>query len=171
MALNAYAELTLDGNALSGDVSLSTLGGVDVSSDHIECFEVRWGARWGAEVREQRTVSRTARPEPSSLLPVSLLKPVDRTTPLFYRGLRESHRVSGDIKLFDNDPDSGETRHRFTIRITDGRIQSIQSVSPDALDPALANRLPSETVEILPRIIAYMDEIDGIEYEDGNRQV
>jgi hypothetical protein len=44
MALNAYARLTINGESLQGDTAVQTVGGVDVSSDHIEVYELRWGS-------------------------------------------------------------------------------------------------------------------------------
>jgi type VI secretion system secreted protein Hcp len=158
MALNSYAQLSLNGTALSGDVAVAEMGGVDVSADHIEVNEVRWGAA----VPATSTTARYGKPE---LQPIVLLKRVDQTTPMLYQGLFTNMSVDGDIKLFEPDPDNGNTRHRFTIKIAKARIRSIASWSPDTLDPAELARPAREVVTIAAASVNWRDEVYGTEYQ------
>ena len=153
MALNFYAAFTLGGTALNGDVTMETIGGVDVSSDHIEGYELRFGTRVSTEGQAHRASSHRR------ILPVRIMKRIDQTTPLLYQGLKQNQRLDGDIKIFDNDPDSGETRHRFTVRLTQARVLSIESSVPDAFDADESNRPPYEVIELVPHTLAYVDEI------------
>ena len=160
MALNSYAAFELAGSALSGDVSMATIGGVDVSADHLELYEVRYGTRISTEGQAHRASSHRR------ILPVRFLKRIDQTSPLLYQGLKQNQRLDGAIKIFDNDPDSGETRHRFTVTLTQARILAIESYIPDAFDADESNRPPLETVEVVPHTIRYTDEINATEFED-----
>lgn len=158
MALNSYAQLTLNGSALSGDVTVFEIGSVDVSADHIEIHEVRWGAA-------VPVASSTARPGKPALQPVVITKRIDQTTPLLYQALFTNMAVDGDIKLFDSDPDSGGTRHRFTVKIAKARIQSIDSCSPDTFEPAVMTRPAREVVTIAAASVNWRDEVNGVEYQ------
>jgi hypothetical protein len=79
--------------------------------------------------------------------------------------MAEGQRIDGDIKIFDNDPDSGETRHRFTIRLTQAEVVGISSNLPDAFDADDANRPPYEYIQIQPGILTWVDEINSVEYD------
>lgn len=160
MALNFYCAFNLAGTALSGDVTMATIGTIDVSADHIEGYELHFGTRVGTEGQAHRASSHRR------IEPVRICKRTDGTTPLLYQGLKQNQRLDGDIKIFDNDPDSGETRHRFTVRLTQCRILAINTTSPDAFDADASNRPVSEWLELVPHTIAYIDEINSAEFED-----
>ncbi|MFK7990529.1 MAG: type VI secretion system tube protein TssD [Sandaracinaceae bacterium] len=160
MALNAYCAGTINGTALNGDVTMATIGGVDVSADHMECYEVKWGTRISTEGQAHRASSHRR------IQPVCIMKRIDQTTPLLYQGLKENQRFDGTIKIFDNDPDSGETRHRFTVTLTQARLLSIESFVPDAFDADESNRPPYEVLQLVPHTITYTDEINSTEFQD-----
>ncbi len=159
MALNLYCAFDLAGTALSGDVTMTTIGGVDVSTDHIEGYELHFGTRID-DGTTQRASSRRR------IEPVRLRKRTDATTPLLYQGLAQNQRLDGDIKIFDVNPGTGETRHRFTVRLTQSRIVGVNTASPDVLDPATTNRPITEWLELVPHTIAYIDEVNSTEFED-----
>jgi type VI secretion system Hcp family effector len=158
MALNAYARLTINGQALQGDTSVQAMGSVDVSSDHIEVSELRWGSA----VPAAASGGRTGRAE---MLPVLITKRIDQTTPRLYEALVKNSQVEGEIKIFDTDPNDGTTRHRFTLVLGRGRLQSVTSSSPDTLDPAFSARPPREVVAITATSLTYRDEIHSVEYQ------
>jgi type VI secretion system secreted protein Hcp len=155
--LNPFAELTLNGAKLEGDVSLTTTGGVDVSKDHIELFSLDWGSLWDTSQRQPRR----------QLLPVVFTKRIDRTTPLLYRALTEQATVAGEIKLFDTNPEDGSTRYRFRLTLEDARIVKVESSLPNTFDfGAFGLR---ETVEIAPRTITYTDVVNGVTFTETAR--
>lgn len=161
MALNAYARLTVNGEALQGDTTVQTLGGVDVSSDHIEVYELKWGSAAPAAESGGRT-GRVA------MLPVLITKRIDHSTPRLYQALVTNGQVEGDIKIFDTSADDGSTRHRFTLVLGRSRLQSISSSSPDSLDPEVSARPPREVVAIIATSLTYRDEIHGVEFVHEN---
>ena len=149
-ALNAYAALTAGGTALSGDVTMQEIGGIDVSTDHIEIYQVEHNIKPG----KNKLISG----------PIVILKRIDQTSPLLLQAMSEGQRIDGDIKIFDNDPDSGETRHRFTIRLTQAEVVGISSNLPDAFNAEDSNRPPYERIELQPFSLMWVDEINSEEY-------
>lgn len=158
MALNSYARLKLQGTPLDGDTTQATMGGVDVSSDHIELHEVRWGLGVPA-------TTSTARPSRAELQPIVITKGIDQSTPQLYRALAVNAVVEGDILLFDTHPDDGSTRHRFTLTVGKARVQSIASCSPDTLDPSVSGRPAREVVTIAAPSLKLRDEVQSTEYQ------
>lgn len=160
MALPSFAALTVNGQALSGDVSLPSIGGVDVSVDHIEVAEVRFGSRITADavMGRVRGAHRT--------LPVRLTKRLDSTTPDLYRALATNAAVAGEIKIFDTNPEDGTTRHRFTVSVTRARIVAVETVAPNAWDADPQAAVPHEVVELIPHTITYTDVVNSVEYTD-----
>lgn len=160
MALPSFAALTVNGSALSGDVSLASIGGVDVSSDHIEVAEVRFGAQMATLDSSPGRIRGARR-----ILPVRLVKRLDGSTPDLYRALATNATVAGEVKIFDTNPEDGSTRHRFTVTISGARILSVQSATPNAWDDD-APTLASEVVELVPHTITYTDVVNAREYTD-----
>ena len=157
MAFNSYARLTLNGTPLAGDTTVAEIGGVDVSADHIEVYEVRWGSA-------SAMASADGRPGRAQVQPVLITKRVDQSTPRLYQAMMTNAAIDGAIKLFDTHPDSGEVRHRFTLTLAKARIQSITSCSPDTLDTAVAARPAREVVAIAAATLTYSDEVNSVEY-------
>lgn len=160
MALNAYAALTANGTALSGDTTMTSIGGVDVSSDHIELYQVKWGTRVGTEGQSHRAASHRR------ILPIQIMKRVDGTTPEFYQALTQNATIAGEIKIFDTSPEDGTTRHRFTITIAGARVLSVESCSPDSHDGEVSSRAPYDLIELVPHTITYTDVVNSKEYTD-----
>ena len=150
-ALNAYAALQAGGIALNGDVTMSSIGGLDVSADHIEIYQIEHNITPG----KNKLISG----------PIVILKRIDQTSPLFLQAMSEGQRIDGDIKIFDIDPDVGVTRHRFTIRLTQAEVVGISSNLPDAFDADESNRPPSEYIQLKPFKLMWVDEINSVEYE------
>ncbi|GAA1975689.1 type VI secretion system tube protein TssD [Microbacterium pumilum] len=128
MALNGYARLTLNGTALTGDVSVDHVGSVDVQSDHVEVQRLTFGADVARAPGSGQATGRR------QYQPIRFVKRIDRSTPLLYRALAQNERVAGDILLFDLNPDDGTLRHFFTVTIANGVVSGISSVLPDTRD-------------------------------------
>jgi hypothetical protein len=148
-ALNAYLQLTLEGETtpLTGDVTLSQIGGVDVTTGYIEIYETNLA------IFSKGTVE-----------PLVFLKRLDQTTPTLARALVEGIGVSGSLLIFDNDPDSGETRLRFTVSFDEGDLEQSAIQQPDGFEPSVSNRPVLESIRIKPGSLKLTDEINMTEY-------
>ena len=155
-SLPAFAQLTWNGTAFSGDTSVVSIGGVDVSTDHVELFAVSWGTQVGSQISRGQQQLHVG--------PVVLTKPLDGTTPLFNQAMVQNAVIAGEIKIFDTSPDDGTTRHRFSLTIGGGRVIGIESLKPDPLEPASRAGGPVDMIEIVPHTITYTDHIDSTEF-------
>ena len=149
-ALNGYAQLYVNGELLDGDVTIGQIGGLDVSSGYIEIYEINQNLLGKAKSA-----------------PITIMKRIDQTTPTLASAVAEEKVVSGEVLLFDNDPDTGETRHRFTISLSGGFAVESSIVLPDAFDPQQSNRPPYEYLQIAPASYTLRDEVSGVEYTVG----
>jgi len=149
-ALNGYAQLYVNGELLDGDVTMATIGGVDVSTGYIEVYGFN-----------QSLIAK------AKSAPITIMKRIDQTTPVIASAVAEEKVVTGQILLFDNDPDSGETRHRFTISLSGGLAVESTIVLPDAFDPQQANKPPYEYLQIVPGSYTLTDELNATEYTVG----
>jgi type VI secretion system secreted protein Hcp len=160
MALNSYAQLTLNGTALTGDVSLTEIGGVDVSSQYVELLRVTFGA---AAARTAVTGQATGRRQ---FEPIRFVKRIDSSTPLLYQALAQNQRVAGTILLFGVDPADGSTRNFFTIEAQNGAITAISDVSPDTRDPAVSTWDAYEEVSLAFAAITLTHVPSGTQMQD-----
>jgi type VI secretion system Hcp family effector len=148
-AFNAYAELTLNGSAVTGDVSNPTVGGDDVSQNHIEIFEYRQNVsldKTGTEVK---------------VSPVTLLKKSDAATPVFIQALIENQTVEGVIKFYTVDRFTGATKLDTTVGIVDGRIIAVKQRQPNVLDDDVATLPNYELIKIEAAELIFTDVESG----------
>jgi type VI secretion system secreted protein Hcp len=158
-----YAAFTIDGEELTGETTLASIGDVDVSSGHVEIYELNFGAeralREGS--KSGRTVGR------HELMPLRLVKRCDRTTPLLYQALSRGQRLDGEIKLFDAHPDTGEIHQHFAVTLEQARLVAMTTTSPDVFNPEDSNRPVYDFVELVSRTITYADLVHGTEFMDS----
>lgn len=159
MALNAYAQVTLNGTAIDGDVTSTEFGGVDVSSGHIEVVEFSFGM--STPLDQAAGMARTGRRVYS---PLVLRKRIDRATPLLYQALVQNQVVTGGLKVFDTNPDDGTTQHRFTYAFGQARVSAIEDVSPSVFDNVAVPAL--ERVTLTLNDITITDEMTGTQFAD-----
>lgn len=120
---NVYLELRLNGQPVSGDTEIISLGGVDVSQ-MIECISYQHsvhrteGVRAGAEVRHGA---------------VTFRKRIDRASPLLLQGFVQLQVADGTFYFFDTNPEDGITRHFFSLEFAGARIGSVAHSLPETL--------------------------------------
>ena len=161
MAFNAYGEFQINGAALDGDSTMNEIGGVDVSSNHVECYQVNWGTMIGHERQASRSAAHR------TCLPLVFEQRLDATIPMWHQALTENQTVTGTLRIFDTNPEDGATRERFNIIIEGGRVISIEGESPDAFDADQSNRPVYVRVKLTYHTITYTDLIDSKEYQDN----
>ncbi|MGD2129796.1 MAG: hypothetical protein PVJ33_17475 [Lysobacterales bacterium] len=146
-ALSAFAQLQVNGDVLDGDVTMPSIGGVDVSTGYIEIFEI-----------DQSLMTK------AKSGPIVLQKRVDQTTPAILAAIMEEAPVDGSILIFENDLDSGATRHRFTISFMGAHIVASDTQLPDTFDTEEANRPVVEYVRMELTGYTFSDEVNETEY-------
>lgn len=150
-ALNAYAELTIDGTPLDGYSSVIVMGGTDVSNN-LECFAVNWESYLDDAARVMHT-------------PIKIIKRIDKATPLLVQALDQNQTVAGTIRFFSNDPNSGAVIHLFSLIITGGKIAGVRTWQTNTLDSAVTNWPFTEEVSIRYATLTFVAEQAGKEYE------
>jgi type VI secretion system secreted protein Hcp len=112
--------LNLDGQAVPGDNPLT------LAENSIECVYYEQKV---SQVVNARTGAVTGKRQYE---PIVIRKPIDRSTPLLYKGLIDGQSVTAAFKFFRDDPNgTGELQQFFTVDIGSGRIASIDAWSPD----------------------------------------
>jgi type VI secretion system secreted protein Hcp len=102
--------------------------------------------------------------------PIEVRKRIDKSSPLLARGLCNNETVEGTFKFFRPAPSGdGTTEHFFTVEIAEGRLASIERVSPDTIDPASATAPPIELVKVVFHNITWTYESTGASHHDNWR--
>ena len=73
--------------------------------------------------------------------------------------------ISGTFRMFDTNPDDGSTRERFNVVVTNARITSLNTASPDTSNPATASMAQYDLVELVPNTMSISDLVNSTEYE------
>ena len=151
MALQVYAELTANGTALTADSTGKTIGGVDVSA-MVECFSLEWSVS-SPEGKE------------SQFSPLRFRKRSSGNTPELWQASVTDQNISGTFHMFDVNPMDGSTRERFNVVITNAKIVSLNTTSPDTSNPATAAMAQYDLVELVPKTMSISDLISSTEHE------
>lgn len=170
--LSALAAMKLDSeidpNELSGDVSAflfygpnsgivgesdrATIGGVDVST-----ASPLWAVDWAVDASSGPS-GRTAGLTIADLV---VAKRLDRATPLLYQRVDSGeHLEAPRILFFNNNPDSGETQHYFTLELGDARVNGVQL----AAGPIVSGFAHLELVGFAPERVLITEEVNSVEY-------
>ncbi|BCX47669.1 Hcp family type VI secretion system effector [Haloferula helveola] len=150
-ALPAFAEINMGGTDLEGEHSYPTFGGIDVST-MIQVTAFRHEVLRGISA---------GRVEGLSHKPITITKPIDKATPLLYRAISDEQTGTVRLNFFNNDPDTGQTQHFFTIELTGAKIVRVQPWLASTYDPAAANLPPQEEVTIYYDTMTITSESGG----------
>lgn len=151
-AMNSYMQLTLNGTAVSGDVSLFQIGGVDVSSDHIECHAVNFEFFGGGTGRLQAT-------------PLKIVKRIDKSSPVLAKGISRNENARATLRYFRQNEITGDTEEYFRVIIDNARISSIRHWTPSNLDPSGSQFPFMEEVSFTYQRVTLEDLIHGNQTE------
>jgi type VI secretion system Hcp family effector len=117
VALNIYVQLAINGQPLSGSVSIATMGGVDVSVNHIEAhgFYHELVALSG---------DRGVMLKPA---PITFTKRIDNTTPRLMQAWAQGQTIDAAFKFFDRHPDDGSVRPLQVYVVQQGTITAVRT--------------------------------------------
>ena len=160
MSFNAYGFFTMNGNAIAGDCTVSSMGGDDVSADSCEIFEVNWGVTTAAEGSSgARRGSRRMQDRP-----ITIMKRIDGASPMLMQALVENQTIAGRIDFYDTSQEDGTTRKRYTIEVEGARVVDIDATSPNTLDSNLSSSPMTEKVQFVFHTVTHTDHVQSKEY-------
>lgn len=117
MALNIYVQMTINGQPLSGSVSIASMGGVDVSVNHIE------GHGFYHEL-VALSGDRGIKLQPA---PITFTKRIDDTTPQLMQAWAQGQAIDAAFKFFERHPDDGSVRLLQVYVIQQGAIAAVRT--------------------------------------------
>ena len=139
MAESIALYLKINGADVQGESSIEKSAGVDRGkSIEVLGFQV--------EAMTPRDVA-TGRSSVSSrqLLPITITKKIDKSSPLVLQALCQNQTVEGEFKFFRANPDTGSLEHFFTVKFEHGRVTQVKEVVHDIFDQKYMNYAPVET--------------------------
>jgi type VI secretion system secreted protein Hcp len=157
MAETVHLKLKANGNDIKGESSQHDLE----RQDTIEIVEF-WDKVYSAREKGSRSaVGRRVHD------PIAFSKRVDSSSPLLAKALCNNEKIEGVFKFYRPNPaGDGTTEQFFTIKITNGRIDSIERHSPSAMDPASSETPLMEIVKVVFEEIEWTYEPKGIAHVD-----
>ena len=158
MAETVHLYLAANGTDIKGESTQVSLG----REGSIECLYFE------SEVGTAREAGSGLASGRRQYKPLVIRKRIDKSTPLLAKALCDNEKVEGTFKFFRPNPaGDGTTEQFFTVKLTNGRIDGIDRLSPNALDPAEAKAPPLETVRIVYHTITWTFVPTGAEYVDS----
>lgn len=157
MAETVHLVLKANGVDIQGESTQNDLG----RENTIECLQFKDSVRTAREQGTRHAVGRRVHE------PIEIVKRIDKSTPLLAKALCRNEKIEGTFKFFRPNPaGDGSTEQFFTIEIKEGRIESIERLSPLVLDPAEAKAPPLETVRFVYGNIRWIFLPTGAEHFD-----
>jgi len=99
--------------------------------------------------------------------PIKITKRIDRSSPLLHQALYNNEILEVTIKFYRPNPaGDGTTEQFYTIQLQQGRISSINTISPNTIDESTASNPAMEEVSFVFGTIRWTYEPAGIETED-----
>lgn len=98
--------------------------------------------------------------------PITILKEIDRSTPLLYRALTQNLVVDRGIFKWYRVDSTGREAHYFTIALEQGRVVQVKTVLPNIQEAANRDRTAYDQVQFRFQTIRWTFEEGGIEHED-----
>ena len=157
MAETVHLVMKSNGSAVEGESTQLDLG----RDKSIECLTFRDRVRTARESGSRAAVGRRVHE------PIEVLKRIDASSPLLAKALCRNEKIEGAFHFYRPSPTGdGTTEHFFTVEITDGRVDSIERHSPNAIDPAASIAPALETIRFVYHTIRWIYEPSGAEYVD-----
>jgi len=158
MAMTVHLSLKANGEDIQGESSVTTLE----REDTIECFSFDYGVHSGSESSGRPSGAR-------HYAPISIVKRVDKATPLLYKALCDNAAIEAVFKFYRPSPaGDGTTEQFYTVEIKQARIAGIGLSSPDATGGA--GGPPTEAISFVYNNMTQTYESTGAAHEDNWRE-
>ena len=163
MAHIGMANITVNGTALGGHLSITDLGGETYDpADTVEVFGCTYGCSVGDEAHSGR--STTHRTHEPTRLRIRL----EGSLPLIAQATAENHVVEMTLNQYDTNPEDGTTRKMFEKVGTNGRFISYSVVDPDTLSEE-GSRVPYVDIAIRFETVRFVSPVASTEFEDRSK--
>jgi len=157
MAMTVHLSLKANGVDIQGNSTIMSME----RENTIECLS------FCDSVRTAREASSGMASGERTYEPILIRKRIDKSSPLLAKALCNNEVIEGTFKFFRPNPaGDGTTEQFFTVKIEEGRVNSVVRVSPDVIDPASANEPPTEEVGFVFGKITWTYIPDGVEHVD-----
>ncbi len=154
--MRAFAEIVANGTALQSDLTTTTqLGGVDLNQ-RIEVVSFYQENNRPPQVGGTHATGRL------DAGPITLVKRVDRTSPLLAQALMQNQAITGNVRFFAK-TSSGADVHYFTYVFSNARIASVRAELPNAAVMGSSDFL--ERVSIAAQTLELVHEQSGTEFQ------
>ena len=158
MAETVHLVLKSNGQDIQGESSQKDLD----RENTIECLSFKDSVRTARELGSRAAVGRRVHE------PVEFIKRIDKSSALLAKALCRNEKIEASFKFYRPNPSGdGTTEQFFTVEISDGRVDSIERISPNALDPASSKAPPMEIVRFVFHTIRWIYVPNGAEYTDA----
>jgi len=139
---------------VKGDTSGDIMGDSTIMSmgreNSIESF------KFESSVRTSREASSGLASGERTYDPVTITKRIDRSSPILHSALCTNEVVGVTLKFYRPNPSGdGTTEQFYTIKLEEGRISSIKTISPNCVDDSTANLPAMEEVSFIFGKITY----------------
>ena len=117
MAETVHLYLKANGTDIAGESTQTSLG----RENSIECVEFQDSVRTAREHGSRAAVGRRVH------APIRIVKRIDKSSPLIAKALCRNERVDAEFKFFRPNPNGdGTTEQFFTVKLENGRVDSIE---------------------------------------------
>lgn len=158
MAETVHLFLKANGGDIKGNSSQTSLG----RADSIECLSFVQKTNTAREAASGIATGRR------SYEPLTIVKRIDKATPLIAKALTKNEKIDGVFKFFRPNPTGdGTTEQFYTVEIKNGRVaHQRQNVLVQAADSRLADEAPVEEIGFTFHTIKWTYTDGGVEHED-----
>jgi type VI secretion system secreted protein Hcp len=157
MAETVHLFLKANGADIKGDSTQTSLG----RENSIECISYDQNVN---TAREAATGMATGR---RVYEPVTILKRIDKATPLIAKALTKNEVIEGKFLFFRPHPNGdGTTQQYYTVEISKGRVAHQKQYVPNTPDPSQAGEHPLEEVSFTFHTIKWTFTDGGVSHED-----
>jgi type VI secretion system secreted protein Hcp len=129
MAMNIYANIKLNGTDVTGDVSVSAVGGITVSQDHIEVHGFHHDLSIVQSPESHRASSNRVQ------APIVFTKRIDRSSPQLFQAWLQNQQVDAVFKFFRMDPQTRRPGLFHVIEAGRGRLVGVRTEVLNNLTP------------------------------------
>ena len=155
MAIQAYLQVKANGSEIKG-------GSVDTKQHDGWCDVITFEFRAESK-RDQSTGLATGR---RSYQPLTILKTLDKASPLFFKAFAMNQVIEAKIELWRDKPKGGGREKYYTYELKEGRIAAVDQFAPPEASNE-ANKGTLERIAIVFQTVVLTWEDGGITHEDN----